>query len=324
MIEITVEGSKRKIISHQDLNFIDAGGQGVIYRYRDLVLKFHEDKTIVQKSRMIKMLALKYIKKRSDVSMPESLEERSFIIGSGTAKGSDIERTEDSILHISIFRWLEGTPLDYRDRSLNFTQRKNIVYHILKGLLFFESIGIVHSDLFPKNFLLKNDLPHFIDIEGAGILNRTRTEWDFAPSVLGTPTPGFGTPPEIENDTTNQYTDRWYGLNLIFMILLGFSPFFFLSRCDPESTEKIYLIGQKNMKESKNRGTPLVWPPIGIENHPYIIKDCINNLDKSRTYLFDNHINKTLVRLCYKTFISGFKEQTSRESFNRMFRLLGL
>lgn len=175
--------------------------------------------------------------------------------------------------------------------------------------------------MFPKNFLLQNNIPHFIDLEGAGILNEDHTKWNYVPSVAGTPFPGFGYPPEKD---MNQYTDRWHGLTLIFLLLTGFSPFYFLSRSDLESLKKLQVIGQKNIENARSGGKTLVWPPYGIDEHPYVVKSCITRLNESRECLNSSQVGKTLIKLCYNTFIKGFNNLKLRESFYRIFTLLGL
>jgi serine/threonine protein kinase len=296
------------------------GGQGLIYRYKDYVLKCHPDKTILRKLRTIRLKVDNFLTNNPHSQIPKSLKHRSFLIGSGTATNDDLGLSTKCSYSISVFKWLEGEELKNKIGSLTITQRKSITYHLLKGLLFLESIGVVHSDLFPSNFLIRNNIPHFIDLEGAGILSKDRRRWDYSPVVVGTDYPGFGRPPDWENP--NQYTDRWYGLNLIFILLTKLSPFFYLSSIDSQNLERLSRIGNKNLQESKNSGRALVWPPRGIQNHPCFSYN--QNLDKIRRILSSNQIGKTLTRLCYKTFIIGFKKPTARESFHRISRLVGL
>jgi len=319
MIKITFENNGSKKIDFKDLEFIDAGQQGAVYKYRckngkEFVLKFHDDEKIPRK--------LKIIKDRSSKSdsIPESLKYRAFPVGSGNAKGSDIQMTENCDLYITVFNWVNGQnlgkKLKIRDPNLD---RKKITKHILEGLIFLENIGIVHCDLFPTNFLIdNNNIPHFIDLEGGGILNKEKNDWDFTPTVLGTPYPGFGRPPDR---FINQYTDRWYGLNLIFILLTGFSPFFFLQRIDEIALKELSLVGQQYCEKCEREGGDYIWPPPNVENIRYFNKNCSKNIVNIRNFLKKKQRN--LINLCYNTFIRGFDNPKLRETFNRIYHLLG-
>ena len=300
------------------MEFITAGGQGPVYKWKDFALKFHEDDSILRK--------MNSLRKRmpSETSMiPASLRNRTFMIGSGTAAGSDIKSTTSNFFYVLVFPWLEGEPLKCTQEYSN-TPRNRMASTILEGLLFLENIGVVHADLNPENYLVdRNGIANLIDIEGAGLYRLKTQEWEHKPAVYGKKVAGFPTPPEKQKDESivNMYTDRWFGLTLISAVLTGNSPFKFLSRTDYDSLQ---LLRETAEKGYENKGL-VAWPPYGVENHPYL-HDILKKKDALAGWrkFWASQASGRLTPMLFSTFIRGMNEPVYRAKFKQMKIILGL
>ncbi|MBD3157568.1 MAG: hypothetical protein GF309_02155 [Candidatus Lokiarchaeota archaeon] len=313
MIEISIK-DKKYTVNPSELDFIDAGGQGSVYKWRNYTLKFHENDSILRKMREVnrRISGKKHI--------PKCLEKRTFMIGTGNAKGSDLGLSLANHLYVLVFRWLEGSGLNYKKLSRS---RFEVADYILKGLLFLEDIEIVHADLTPDNYLVDKDgIPHMIDIEGAGIPSRSSGQWDYKPAVLGTKIPGFPWPPEKQKNPriVNDYTERWFGLALVTAVATGITPFFFLRRCDYESLKEMERLGE----DGYEKGKVVKWPPLGIENHthlhdPFKKQGALEELREK----WDDLATGSLVPMLFNTFVRGASEPENRASFRKMRTMLG-
>ena len=322
VIELRCE--KRRItVNPKDIEFIDAGGQGPIYKWSNMTLKFHEDDSILRKMVELRKRLKAYQNLSNARPMPKGLAERTFMVCTGTAEGSDIGTPMRKHLFVLGFNWLEGSKFDY---SLKVEQsvRVDMASVLVNQLLYLEKLGVVHADINPSNYLVdKDNVPHMIDIEGAGLLHGQTGNWLYRPAVLGKKVPGFISPPEAQTQppTVDQYTDRWFGLILVTCMLAGASPFFFLTRADKPSLTEFRDCAIKGFQKT----SLVVWPPEGIENHQHLQEPIRNSntMEKLRK-LWGKFAKGRLVPLLFNTFVRGMNNPKKRSSFNMMKTRLGL
>ena len=171
MISVTVDG-KQFVVNPKDMEFITAGGQGPVYKWRSYTLKFHEDDSILRKMNEIRRRL-----PASKSEIPDSLSHRTFMIGSGTADCTDVGISEGGTQYVLVFNWLDGSLLDYKSKN-TLKSRSGMASDVVEGLLFLEKIGVVHADLNPANYLVDpRGIAHLIDIEGAGVLQIGTQTW---------------------------------------------------------------------------------------------------------------------------------------------------
>lgn len=314
---------KKIIVNAGDIEFVDAGGQGPIYKWNDMTLKFHEDDSILRKMVELKRRLKTYQNLPNARPVPKGLAHRTFMICTGTAEGSDIGTPMRKHLYVLGFNWLDGERFDYRPK-MKQTARVDMASILVNQLLYLEKLGVVHADINPSNYLVdKDNIPHMIDIEGAGLLHGQTGNWLYRPAVLGKKVPGFISPPEAQTEppTVDQYTDRWFGLILVTCMLSGTSPFFFLTRADKPSLDEFRECATKGFQKTSQ----VVWPPAGIESHQHLQEPLRNSATTQKLRnLWGKFAKGRLAPLLFNTFVRGIDDSKKRSSFNMMKTRLGL
>lgn len=176
-------------------------------------------------------------------------------------------------------------------QNLEYKQKLQLCYQLSIAFLVFSEIGYVYIDTSTTNTLvdLKNVSIALIDFESGGLID----EPDSITSTLGK-REGFEAP-ELAlvnytgNDRINLFSDWWSLAVMIFMILTGFHPFFFLNSI-------------ANLPEYiQNTG----WPEIP----PDITAPEIAEFQRSI-----NELDPELLTLFKKTFNNGFLNASDRTS----------
>jgi len=316
-MEIVIEG-REHVLTKKPV-YIGYGGEGIIYKgvidRQEYMLKFHRDDDLQSRVRQI----LDRVSKRKQ---PSVLSFRSFPVGSGTAKASEIERDGEDYM-VMAFRWINGKKFsEYMQddfKNANIELKKRQAKSLLEALNFFENCGIVHGDLSVDNILV-DDLEnfHIIDVEGAGLTHRRiLNQWVFKPRTFGTAIPGFPRAPELQRGSISLYVDRWAAAQLVAFILTAQIPFAFLKVFDYKSLEELMGIAEDFRKNEKFEYS---WPPLGSENHSNVntnfnIEAARREFKKSSPYL---------PFLLYKTFIFGFNNPKRRPSSREWLTRLGI
>jgi serine/threonine protein kinase len=299
------------------LEFIDFGGQGQIYKWR------YRGKTYVMKvildddSVLLRLREIREVVKKMELKIPDNVRERGFPVAQGTADPLEFEGfSESDQLFIVVYNWIEGVKLhEYLENEPPLSdKRKFVTRQILEILCFFEKAGIVHNDLYPKNFIVKpSGSLYIIDMEGAGLFNPAKQTWIWKPAVLEGGIATYPNPPEslFKPGEQSIFADRWTGTILIFESLLGKSPFQFLRRIDLPALLELY---EKADKEN------IAWPPYGSEK----IESIYLNPELS-VQAFRNEIRRgqsirigrcsPLEKLAYLAFVYGFERPAQRPNF---------
>jgi len=308
-ISLNFYDGKKLEIPYSSLNRIAVGGQSVVFRFKhdnkDYLLKAmpDEDSIFRRMSQLRNQLT-------EDNSIPDGLKFRSIPIGQGTASGEVFSFSTVKYVYLLVFNWVEGSPMDKALENvpaLN-AKRKKLTRNILDLLVYLQKKHVIHSDLYPDNFLIsKNDEIFLIDLEGAGIMQRSN--WIWHPLTVGKPY-WFPKPLELEAEDSgmpDKFTDRWVGMFLIFWMLNGFKPFPFLQRIDHQAL--------KALVDASDKDT-LSWPP-RILNHqkiePFLNKDYM--IEQFQKYMVQFE-GTTFGRLLNMTYIHGYDQPKKRVGFD--------
>ncbi|MCK4241472.1 MAG: protein kinase family protein [Candidatus Atribacteria bacterium] len=315
-MEIVIEGKKYTPTS---LERIDFGDTATIYKGviegQEYALKLHRDDDL--QSRVKRILDKVYKRKQ-----PSALSFRSFPVGSGTAKASEIGREGEDYMAMA-FRWVNGRKFSeyIRDnfKNANIELRKRQAESLLEALNFFENCGIVHGDLSIANILVDySGNLHIIDVESAGLTHRRiLNQWMFKPRTFGTKLDGFPISPELKKRSLSPYVDRWAAAQLVAFILTAQIPFAFLKVFDYKSLGELKEIAEDFRKNGKFEYS---WPPLGSEDHSNVNTNC--NIEVARRDFKKSSPN--LPFLIYKTFIFGFDSPKRRPSTQEWLTRLGI
>jgi len=316
-------------INDNDVKFITYGGQARIYSWKYLG-KMYSLKVLLNDEIVFRRLsALKESVDDKKPKIPGSVKERGFPVGQGSANPKEFEELgweKNDKVSILVFNWIEGKDLrEYLENEPPLSERrKSVTLQVLEILTFFERAGIVHSDLYPDNFIVKaSGEVCIIDMEGAGLFDPERGTWVLLPGVSGKEAiDGYCDPPEGFPESFEDpkfFGDRWVGAILVLESLLAKSPFrFFGGRLDMPALSDLYEKADK-----KN----IAWPPYGSERIES--KYLSPTLEASA---FRNEIRKmcpprsgkcsALERLAFLTFVYGFETPALRPSFTIVKELL--
>lgn len=311
-------------IDPDEMEYVDGGGQGIVYRWQNFALKFHYDDSALKRLLEMRQRALLVGGADRRRSIPKSVLLRTFPIGFGTAEPSDLNLEHGDDLHVLVFNWVEGQCLDHEEYR-DYRIRCMMADRVLEGLSFIEQLRIVHADLVPSNILVdENEQPHLIDIAGAGLIEYGTGKWKYPPSVQGTKIPGFVSPPEMQKPggEIDKYTDRWCGVTLICAIIARESPFFFLRDSTVESLQEMQYLAAEGFQQKSE----LRWPPHGIKNHSKLHPEYRKEgyLDYYRGYWDSIDPGGRLIGIMFNTYIRGLEKRQLRASFSRIRTMLGL
>jgi len=174
---------------------------------------------------------------------------------------------------------------------------------LLDILIFLQNHGVVHSDLYPDNFMVdRQGKVCVLDLEGAGIKTASGN-WDFKPVVTGK-TYLWPLPPEVEGfgGTPTFQSDIWVGAYLIFETLTGFKPLDFMLRMDREALEDLCQAATS---------TPC-WPPevrsLRFANPDFPLSEMRRFMD----YYFKD---TCFGGLLFATYVVGWKTPPARPAF---------
>lgn len=339
MIEVVIDNKQLSSTSSEDfvgsitrinasnLVYVDGGAQGIVYKWKQYAIKMHSDDGALVRLLDIRKRVIHFLRRSHDSFIPPSIAHRTLPIGFGPVDFEDLKilgLDDMNSMHAIVFRWISGETLNHR-KERPFGTRIQMSNSIIDALLFLEKLGVVHADLAPKNFIIdKRDIPHMIDIVGSGLIDKRTKAWIHKPTVAGTKLAGFISPPEVRLSSLeiDQYTDRWYGLEIVASIIGRCFPFFFLCKADLSSLRLLRDL----VLESIGDGREPMWPPQGAENHPSLQEPLRNPklLDYYRGYWDDVDRGDHLIQLMYRTFIHGFEDKKKRASFLRVKRMIGL
>lgn len=316
-MEIVIEG--REHVLTRKLEYIGYGEEGIIYKGeidgQEYMLKFHRDDDLQSRIKRI-------LDKVSRSKQPSVLSFRSFPVGSGTAKASEIGRDGEDYMVIA-FRWVNGRKFSeyMRDgfKNANIGLRKRQAKSLLEALNFFENHGIVHGDLSMDNILVDDSGNlHIIDVESAGLIHRKiLNQWIFKPRTFGTVLTGFPRAPELQKNSVSLYMDLWAAAQLVAFIITAQIPFAFLKVFDYKSLEELREIAEDFRKNGKFEYS---WPPLGSENHSNVNTN--GNIEVARRDFKKSSPN--LPFLIYTTFIFGFDSPKRRPSTQEWLTRLGI
>ncbi|MCS7243279.1 MAG: protein kinase [Candidatus Calescibacterium sp.] len=301
-----LEDNKTIKIEIEDLKDPIFGGQGRIYFYRDYLLKVlpldDDTESIPRRFKTLKKVCANL-----------NDEIKKFIVYRGIPLSISVDfknyfnfRTTDKAI-LLLFNFLDGEDLfNFLKDELPLSQKRINVYRKLIDILIaVNSVGIIHGDLYPDNFLVdKNEDVYILDLEGAGILI-DRKEWEWKPLVIGKESL-FPLPPEVKfkNEFTI-YSDVWTGVYLLFFILTGIKPLDFMLRNDHKYLQSII----PSINKSKNS-----WPP----------ELPVNSIREQRKYA-DFHSfysslfkKKKLSEILINTYIKGYLDYTYRPKFEEI------
>lgn len=218
--------------------------------------------------------------------------------------GFDAEQTH--ALYILAFHFVDGPLLvEYlRGEEPLSPKRLNAARQLLDILIFLQNHGVVHSDLYPDNFIVDSQGKVFaIDLEGAGIKTRSGN-WDFKPTVAGKPWL-WPLPPEVDGGGPTFESDIWVGAYLIFETLTGFKPLAFMQRMDKEALEDLHQAAAQSFP----CWPPQITQPFRFANPKYSIEEMKRFMD----YYF---ANTYFGGLLFATYVAGYAVPSVRPKFS--------
>ena len=280
------------------------GGQGRIYFYENYIIKvFPLDENSESIPRRFR--SLKKICTRIDPNVYPFITFRGIPLATAVdVKNYFNFKTVDKAI-LLLFNLVKGQDLfDYLKDEFPLSEKRIDVYKKLIDILTaMNSVGIVHSDLYPDNFIVDNNQDVYVlDLEGAGIWNN---QWEWMPLTTGKESL-FILPPEIKFDNRfTIYSDIWTGLYLIFFVLTGFKPFDFLHRSDHKYFQNVVF----SVDDSE-----ITWPPV-IPNELIIDSKRYEEFRNLYSFLFSKgEFSKVL----FNTYINGYLNPDLRPSFKKI------
>lgn len=295
-----------------------SGGQGRVYRGKingkDTLLKVMPDFTLgaAQTFRRLKGMRGSFMRLKDTLKLADNdpafdrVTYRGLPIGQGTARPDEFQYPQAKTLYIFAFHFIDGPLLEkyLKDEEPLSERRKKVAKQIIDIMIFLRQGGIVHNDLYPDNFIVDRQGKVFImDLEGAGIRDNTRRNWEWKPTVGGKPQI-WPVAPEVESGTPTFQSDIWIGAYLLFWTLTGFKPLDFMSRIDKKAMDDLY--------DSVNHKRPC-WPPI-LQKELRFVNSAFppEKMKEFMDYYFQGtHFGATL----FATYVPGYKKPHTRPSF---------
>lgn len=294
-----------------------SGGQGRIYRCEinhqgrvlDIALKVMPDSIpgTTEVFRRMKRIRNSLVQ-LGDPRNPafEAVTHRGLPIAQGSASPIIFQFDPEctNTLYILAFHFVDGQLLvEYLRNEEPFSSKRiGAVRQILEILMFLQNHGVVHSDLYPDNFIVDNHKRIFVmDLEGAGIKTRSGN-WDFKPTVVGKPYL-WPLPPEIEGGSPTFESDIWVGAYLVFETLTGFKPLDFMQRMDKEAMEDLCAAAKSTPCWPPQTTRPLRFPNPQFPS---------NEMKKFMDYYF---VNTYFGELLFATYVAGYKNPAVRPKF---------
>ncbi len=305
-MKISFKTDKNEIIEIdlEKIGFPVFGGQGRIYFYENYIIKvFPLDENTESIPRRFR--SLKKICAKIDPNIYPFITFRGIPLATAVdVKNYFNFKTVDKAI-LLLFNIVKGQDLfDYLKDEFPLSEKRIDVYKKLIDILnAMNSVGIVHSDLYPDNFIVDNNQDVYVlDLECAGIWNN---QWEWIPLTTGKESL-FILPPEIKFDNRfTIYSDIWTGLYLIFFVLTGFKPFDFLHRSDHKYFQNVVFSVDSSQ---------IVWPPV-------IPDDLIIDSKKYEEFrnLYSFLFNKgEFSKILFNTYINGYLNPSSRPSFEKI------
>lgn len=236
--EKEVENKKKQVSQFSNYNikknfeFISMLGNGAFGKVR-----LYRDKNYKELLFAIKTMKKKGIDKNSfqllktEVKILSELDHPNIVKYFGTFE-------DEYYIHI-LMEFLRGYDL-YKIISLkDYTgidekEMSNIIYYLLKALLFIHSKNIVHRDLKPENILFSNkDDYSTLKLIDFGLATNILTIQEKKKSVVGTP---YYMSPEIIDGNFNEKTDIWSLGIVLHQMLTGKFPF------EPNKNEDLFQV----------------------------------------------------------------------------------
>ena len=236
--EKEVEKQKKQVSQFSNYNikknfeFISMLGNGAFGKVR-----LYRDKNYKELLFAIKTMKKKGIDKNSfqllktEVKILSELDHPNIVKYFGTFE-------DEYYIHI-LMEFLRGYDL-YKIISLkDYTgidekEMSNIIYYLLKALLFIHSKNIVHRDLKPENILFSNkDDYSTLKLIDFGLATNILTIQEKKKSVVGTP---YYMSPEIIDGNFNEKTDIWSLGIVLHQMLTGKFPF------EPNKNEDLFQV----------------------------------------------------------------------------------
>lgn len=189
-------------------------------------------------------------------------------------------------------------------------KRKNIYKQLIDILISIKSVGVLHSDLYPDNFLVGEDEKlYLINLYSVGIFHKNnvidQVQWIYKP-ILISKEMLFPLPPEVKfSNEFSIYSDVWTGLYLLFFVLTGVGPLDFLSRNDHKYLQNIIPYIDKSHN---------VWPPV----IPYNILKERRKYDEFYLFYKSLFSKGKLSNILIDTYIKGYFDYSIRPDFEKI------
>lgn len=302
---------KQSVVAHD----FKVGGQGRLYKIKiegtQYILK-------VYPARMYGQSRLRELSDRFDLAgyIPKQIE-IAKMVDCGT-----VTDESGTFFPASLFKVVPGSPIFdpfssksayLQTNSVSRGTRRSLAMQFVEGVYFLHSKGIIHCDLSPTNILVDETCSNItiIDLDGAGIWNERRRDWELAPVVLGQEgVPGFPPSNEFWMGKVFPQTDYWWSMMIVFFILFGNYPFFFLKDNTPSSLRELEFAFSADRSGS--------WPPDYQRVH--VLKSFNsavgpNDYDEIRRYV-NGHIPSTFF---FRTFTAGYSNLQERLSLQDIY-----
>ena len=303
--EISFYGGERVTIEPSKLQFLGAGGQGRAYKWeyrgKTYLVKTLSDSTVFQRTQHIRK-ALEGVRADSRVIY------RGLPVAQGYADGAELGFTLLKTVYLLIFNYVEGesveelvTHASYRRYHPLHKVRKGVARQMLEIMATLEAGGVVHSDLYPDNFMVskKDGRVYLLDlVESAGVWRVHKKNWLWRPRVLGKQGE-FLVPPEVKNEQFHVKSDVWVGIGTV-MRVLGIHPFGFMIKADLSSVRRLARLCERDGN----------WPPKLRKFPRWVDRDAYKEFRKLFSQLPQNLRYKL-----HKLYIQGLDHPDQRPSF---------